>query len=107
MARRRLTLLAVLSAAFWSQLWAQSQQPMLRGRVLDPTRAPMSGAQVTVMQEGTASERTTVSDQNGEFSLSLDAGKYALKISKERFAESGQSVEISSAGFDLHEIILQ
>jgi catecholate siderophore receptor len=108
MMQHRLKLLTlVLVAASWSQVWGQTQPPYLRGRVLDLTHTPIPGAQIKVMQEERASSHSTVSDQNGDFSLSLDQGKYVLKISKERFSDITQSGDLPSEGLDLHEIVLQ
>src|SRR5258706_9497217 len=59
---------------------AQAQSPRIyQGRVLDSTRAPIAGAQVKVAPEGLGADLSTVSDQNGEFSLPLESGKYSLE----------------------------
>src|SRR5262245_59687594 len=76
-------------------LAAQSTPEPARGRVLDPTRAPIAGARITAVPWGGASgavAATAVSDQKGEFSLPLDAGNYILKVSAEGFLETSQTV---------------
>ena len=107
MARRRISIFPLfLVVATWPQLWAQTR-PSVRGRVLDPTNAPVAGAQIRPISEGQPSGPSTKSDQNGDFSLSLDAGKYTLNISEERFADVSQSVDRRSGNLDLREIVLR
>ena len=70
----------------------------LRGRVLDPDRAVVAGAQVVVEAKGRPSGVTAVTDQNGEFSLSLEPGEYAVKVTAPGFAEASQVVSLGRAG---------
>ena len=75
-------------------LWAQSSRPSLHGRVLDSTRAPIDGAQVTVIPEDGMALPSVVSDQNGEFSLSLGPGRYTIQVTKKGFVETSLSEKI-------------
>jgi catecholate siderophore receptor len=72
----------------------QSHQLRLRGKVLDPARAPIAGAQVTAIPDGLASGPSTISDQAGEFALTLEPGTYALKITADGFHESVQTMKM-------------
>ena len=85
-----------------------SSQTQLRGRVLDPNRAVVAGAQVAVESQGRAPGATAVTDQNGAFSLSLEPGEYTVKVSAQGFAGASQSVNLGrgSSGVTL-EIVLQ
>src|SRR6266545_3193416 len=87
-------LVAVLSgmlALSLGQAMAQTRGTV-RGRVLDPTRAPISGARITAHQDGRASALTAVSDGIGEFSLALDPGNYMVEVVAEGFLEASLAV---------------
>src|SRR5262249_2056271 len=71
------------------------------------TRAPIAGAQIKALPEGRNSSPAVVSDQDGNFSLALEPGKYTLRISKDRFVEVSQRVELGLDGLQLEETILQ
>jgi catecholate siderophore receptor len=82
-------------------------QSVLRGRALDPNRAVVVGAGVVVEARGSAESVSTVSDQNGEFSLTLAPGEYTLKITAAGFAESSRTLNVSQGSPALLEIVLQ
>src|SRR5512138_1973228 len=60
---------------------------VVQGKVADPSRAPIAGARITAVLEGQGLESSTVSDQNGEFVLSLAPGNYRLRVVVEGFQE--------------------
>ena len=78
----------------------------VQGKVLDPTRAPVAGARITAGPGGIGSGRSAVSDQNGEFTLSLDPGSYTIKVAAEGFQEVSQIVNLSPSGSESREFIL-
>ena len=83
-------------------------QSSIRGKVLDPASARISGAQISAVPDGSASPgRTTASDANGEFTLSLNAGKYTLQISKQNFVTATRNVDLSASPVELADIVLQ
>jgi catecholate siderophore receptor len=84
-----------------------SIQSGVRGTVLDPTRASISGAQITALEAGNSSGASTVSDRNGEFSLLLGPGSYTLVVTGDGFLEARQGVEVAGAGFVSREFVLQ
>jgi hypothetical protein len=101
------TLLVLLAAGgLPGQLRAQSPSSVLHGRILDPTRLPVPGAQVKAFRDSNTAAVAATSDQNGDFSFTLETGKYTLRISKEKFAEASRTVDLTSNGFDLPDIML-
>src|SRR3954470_20000940 len=72
----------------------------LRGRVLDPTGAPISGARIT------AAQSSTLSDNNGDFALPLAPGKYTLRVSKENFFSVSRDVDLLDAAAGVPEEIV-
>jgi catecholate siderophore receptor len=98
---------AALFAAVLPQLYAQAQSS-LHGTVFDPGRAVIAGAKITVVPEGAGNGPSTVSDQNGEFFLALQPGRYAVHISMAGFAELSQVVDLAgSTDRQTHDFILQ
>jgi len=66
---------------------------VLRGHVLDPTRAPVAAASVTsVLDSGTPGPSTTT-DARGEFTLTLDPGHYTITVAAEGFTAASLPVE--------------
>jgi catecholate siderophore receptor len=97
----------VLAAASFLCL-APAQPPgSLEGRVLDPTRAPIAGAQIAVISDAGASAPRAISDQDGHFSLPLTPGKYTLKVAREGFVEAFQTVTLATSGSAVFDIVLQ
>ena len=89
MTRILLALFALLSICHAQSGPARSS---VSGRVLDPTRTPVVGAKVSAIPEGSSTGPTVMTDQGRIiFHLSLDAGKYSLKVSKEGFADATQA----------------
>lgn len=85
--------------ALLCQIQAQSPKSSLRGRVLDPARAPIAGARITAVPDGRPSASSTFSDQAGEFSLALEPGTYAVTFVAEGFAETTQTVSFTATGY--------
>lgn len=81
-------------------------QSEMRGRVLDPNRAAIAGARITTLRKGVPGS-STVSNANGEFSLSLEPGEYTLKISADGFADATQIIRSKPSTFEPLEIVLQ
>jgi catecholate siderophore receptor len=94
--------LAVLITAASAQ--SPAKKPILRGRVVDPNHAGIPGADIWASGNGLLSS-SAVSDRNGEFSLTLDAGEYHLRVSAEGFAETTETVSLM-ADFEPVEIVL-
>jgi catecholate siderophore receptor len=73
----------------------------VHGKVLDPSGAPLPGALIS------AGPVSTQSVETGEYSLSLEAGDYTIRITKAGFLESAETVHISAASANLPDIVLQ
>ena len=90
----RAVVFAVLSVSF---AFAQSFQGTLRGRVLDPKGATASAAVVTLIDEGTAVRRQTVTNEQGEYTFaSLTPASYTVTVEAEgfkRLQQRGVTVE--------------
>jgi len=56
---------------------------------------------------GTGGEARAVTDENGEFSLALEAGEYTVKVVAQGFAETSQVVHLNQATLESLEIVLQ
>src|SRR5215204_3439454 len=66
---------------------------LLKGKVLDPNRASIPGADVWVSKAGLPST-SAVTDRNGEFSIMLAPGAYQVRIMADGFSEATQSVNL-------------
>src|SRR6185312_15194750 len=99
-----LLIVALAHAAQANGITAQSQ---LRGRVLDPNRAAISGVKVTASRTGRDDSASTTTNASGEFSLLLEPGEYTLRCSAEGFAEASLIVRSKPSAFEPLEIILQ
>jgi outer membrane receptor protein involved in Fe transport len=72
---------------------AGNGQSAVRGRILDPDGAVVSGATVIAETSG-RQVATTKTNDRGEFFITLPAGEYTLKVSADGFAETVQSVNL-------------
>jgi catecholate siderophore receptor len=97
----------MIAGVFLCQVQAQSSQSTLRGKVLDPARAPIVGAHIVATPDGSSSGFSAVSDQFGEFSLPLKAGNYNLKVIAQGFEESSQTVTINQSNSAALELVLE
>ena len=71
----------LLSLVLLAGLAAQEFRATLTGRVLDPHRAPISGASVTVRNAGTNASRKLVTDTQGNYTAAfLQPGDYAVTV---------------------------
>ena len=91
-----LLLPALIVTVFVSSAHAQTPSS-LQGKVFDPSNAVIVGASITAIPTGRTNGPTAVSNQEGLFVLSLDPGKYTIKISARDFLEISEPIEIGSA----------
>ena len=87
----------------------QVTQSSLKGRVRDPNQAAVIGARITVAARGQAGVAcvSTVTDQKGQFSVTLQPGLYTLKLDADGFAGIVQAVNLQQTTLEPLEIILQ
>lgn len=88
---------------------AQVTRPrsLLRGKVLDPNHAAVIGAKITAEASGRVARTSAVSDDNGEFSLTLQPGEYSVQVDAEGFARASQIVNLKASNSESVEIVLQ
>ncbi len=95
---------------------AQSQpgsgevQPLrfsLHGHALDPTRAPIAGARVTAVPEGGGAGSSVLSDQNGDFTLVLNPGRYTIAVIADGFVAASQALSVPQTGSASRAFVLQ
>ncbi|HEY2963009.1 MAG TPA: TonB-dependent siderophore receptor [Pyrinomonadaceae bacterium] len=93
--RASLTLLALISLSAIVTAQSLPKRTLLTGRVLDPNRAAIPGADVWISGEGLPSS-AVVTDRNGEFSLMLPPGQYQVRAMAEGFAELTENVSVTA-----------
>lgn len=105
----RFSCLLVLAAATHSPAQASETviQSQLRGRVLDQNRAPLPDARIIVEKPAGSPVASTSTNQNGEFSLTLDPGDYVVKIASSGFTEATQSIRIVQSLVASLEVVMQ
>jgi hypothetical protein len=70
----------------WSAVYAQTGNASLTGRVSDQSKAIVAGAHVTVTNIGTNEKRSTVTSNDGNYSVNaLPPGNYKIEIEKAGF----------------------
>ena len=85
-----------------------AQTPLeLRGRVVDPARAAVTGAHVTVLSDTGAAPQTTVSDARGEFTLPLAPGRHTVTVACDGFLDLTVAVAAAESGADTREFMLR
>src|SRR5215510_6203583 len=91
---QRFLLLTLFSAIFIIPAFAQpgiTKKILLRGKVVDPNRAAIPGADVWTSGNGLPSASATT-DRNGEFSLMVRPGEYQVRVAAEGFSEVTETV---------------
>ena len=91
------SLLALFSLAYCCIAFAQSTSASLTGFVDDPTKAVISGAQITAINTQTGVRTSTTTNSSGQYVLpGLEPGTYRVEVDKEGFKG------IIEAGLTLH-----
>ena len=83
---------------------AETQFARLQGRVLDPDRAAIGGATISV--EAGNVTRTAVTDEDGSFALSLPPADYTLTVEAPGFQTTAKPVRLISGAHESLEIVL-
>lgn len=102
-----LSLILFVAGTLPCQAQAPTPQPSLRGKVLDPNSAVVAGAKIVVEAKGHSANFSAVTDQNGEFSLSLEPGEYTVKVVADGFSDASQTVSLSQNRNASLEVVLQ
>lgn len=104
--------MAVVFAVSGQRVHCQTAQPpastgTFAGKVLDPTRSPVAGAQILVNSKSGRAWPSVVTGLNGEFSLTLPPGDYSLRIQAEGFEKELQTVAVHAGAAQPREFVLQ
>src|SRR6266542_1420000 len=99
---QRLVFAVLVGAAMFCQGRAQSASPqsLIRGRVLDPNRAAIAGAQIIASPRNRSASSSALSNRTGEFSLALSPGEYTLTVTAEGFNAASQTLAIKPGASD-------
>src|SRR5215472_1872161 len=80
--------------------WAQTFRGTILGTATDTTGAAVAGAKVTIRNGDTGVERTTQTNDAGQYSVpELQIGTYSVKVEKEGFRTwtvSGIAVDVAA-----------
>jgi catecholate siderophore receptor len=78
----------------------------LKGLVLDPMRAPVASAHVTAVSEAGTAAPETLTDERGEFTLLLPAGRYIVSVAAAGFADATERIAHASGGSETRQFVL-
>jgi catecholate siderophore receptor len=101
------SLVLLLVSTLLCQAQVLKAEALLRGKVFDENHAAIAGAKVVVESKGRAASLSTITDEKGEFSLSLVYGEYMLTIVADGFAETLQPVKLNQSENTSLEVVLQ
>jgi len=107
--RRLLFLALLLLSSFPPVAVAQTalQQFSLTGTVLDPSRAPIVAARVTVVPVGSGASVSVATNPRGEFVVAVDGGDYTVTVFAQGFQELSARLSASQPGRQSHEFVLE
>src|SRR5262245_11405818 len=100
-------LLALLASAAVALADPSAARFLVEGRVLDPTGAPLVGAQVTALSSDQRTPPTTWTDANGAFRIALVPGRYTVKAAASGFLEGSKDVVALDSGSETQEFVLK
>src|SRR5687768_9972178 len=103
----RLFEIILASQILLCQVQAATLGSPLSGKILDPSRAPVPGAEIVVVANNRSFSSSTFSDETGQFSITLEPGDYTVKVAASGFSEVQQTVSFKQAEFRPLEIVLQ
>ena len=76
------------------QAQGQDARSGVRGRVVDPTGGAIAGAHVTATSDRPGAPASTVTNQQGEFVLTVVAGTYTVRVSSHGFTDESRRVTV-------------
>lgn len=97
----------LIAGALLCEAQNASAKFQVRGKVFDQNRAVVAGAKITAFGKNPAAKFSTVTDENGEFSLALAPGEYTVRVLANGFSETSQTVNVGQSDTAGLEIILQ
>src|SRR6266850_7487600 len=96
----------LLLSSFGSPASAQTSGALLTGRVLDPMRAAIAGARISVVRTGQTAAVSAISDQDGRFSVPLEPGAYQVTVTSAGFADATRAVIVGPSGAETADFVL-
>jgi catecholate siderophore receptor len=103
----RLNLTSVFALVLMMSAAASAQTSVFHGRVVDPMKAAVAAARVTVVAPSGGAATTAVSDAEGRFELHLEPGAYLIRINSPGFSEESRRITVQASGTPLAEFVLQ
>ena len=99
MPAKRVSLLALSLALFSPYAWPQTQLATVFGTVTDASGAVISGARVTLLNQGTGLKRDATTDLLGQYRIAgLPIGNYSARVEKEGFqTQVREGIALTSA----------
>src|SRR5947209_5214079 len=96
---KKLTNIAVLAALLEIAAWAQFDSGQISGFVRDPSQSVITGANVTVTNEGNGEKHRTTTNAGGYYVFpNLFVGSYSVEVEAAGFKKSVQTgIKVSSA----------
>ena len=80
---------------------------VFHGRVVDPVRAPIVGARIVAVADNPTAGATAVSDERGEFTLTLAPGRYTLTVAADGFVDAAIAITAAANGEESREFLLR
>ncbi len=81
--------------------------PKLNGRVVDASKGPIVGAQITASSTTGETSVKATSNQSGEFSLSLTSGSYNVRIAASGFVDLSQTIDTERLPTTTQDFVLE
>ena len=100
-------LFPALLVMFLANLYGQTPTPSFLSKVIDPAKLAVAGAHITASLVEGGPAVSTVSDRNGEFSLVLPSGRYAITIIAPGFSTYTETVKVDETSLQPQEFMLQ
>ncbi len=90
--------LCLLLFLFCCSAWSQDSRATITGQITDPSKAPIPGATIKAVKEGTNETKETRTNAEGVYTLPyLDPGAYAVEIAAQGFSTVKRTIVVRVA----------
>lgn len=98
----------IMSFAASATAVAQNIPPRLdiKGRIVDQNGAAVAGAKISAIGVDPATELSTLTNENGEFSIVVAPGRYKIKVAADGFSDTSQIVDLRQERSERMELVL-
>ena len=109
MRRSLASLIPLLALLIPAAVFAQGPAALqtVRGRVLDPSGAPIARARITAAPRGRSLARTVLTTERGEFRFDLPEGEYTLTVAADGFLERRHDLTVTGPLSSALDFVLQ